>query len=89
MQYLGEGLNYTPHHGLRKSRLQLHKIALHPALQIVIFGLDFAPRTRRDGLVVAGKQNPRALTQHTCALRLWSWLEAHGNPKSTRIDDER
>src|SRR5260370_10208931 len=39
---------------------QLHKIAAHPALQVVILRLDFAPRTRRHGLVVARQQHGRA-----------------------------
>src|SRR5438094_2152908 len=65
------------HGALWKGWLHLQKIALHPALQVVIFRLDLTPRSRRHGLVVAREQHARAFAQHTCPLRLGTGLEPH------------
>src|SRR5579859_6655782 len=79
----------SPNGVLWSGRLELQKIALHPTLQVVIFGLDLTPRSRRHGLVVACEQHPGALAQHPLPGGLRPRLKAHRDPLTIGIHDAR
>src|ERR671933_1778688 len=79
--------DYTRPAGSWRALLKLEEIAEHPALQVVIFGLDLAPGACGDGLVVAGQQHPRALAEHASAWGLRPGLQPHRHPQAAGVDD--